>query len=218
MSEIEIPERTKKQKRRDLTLKISVNGVVENLEETPSSQLRAFWRETPGAAEVMSVPSESFEKALEKTPIRPPFAADLKAGEFLSLRIDIAIAAKWDRVVRLLSRVGGILNNIFLTALYQQTSFRFITINSNSTLFRGFRNSTHFIVWLPPKNSQIRFLTVYSSLTCVENIKLWNTFSSWSSIKSVWLIHSKELFKLSTNEKTELVLTFGTVTNPQNYQ
>lgn len=72
---------------------MSANGVVENLEETPSSQLRAFWRETPGAAEVMSVPSESFEKALDKTPIGEIFAADLKAGEFLSFRRDIAIAA-----------------------------------------------------------------------------------------------------------------------------
>lgn len=73
-------------------LKMSDNGVVENLEETPSSQLRAFWSETPGAAEVMSVPSESFEKALDETPIRALLAADLKAGEFLSFRIDIAIA------------------------------------------------------------------------------------------------------------------------------
>jgi len=73
-------------------LKISDNGVVENLEETPSSQLRAFWRETPGAAEVMSVPSASFEKPLDETPIRALFAADLSADKFLSFRIDIAIA------------------------------------------------------------------------------------------------------------------------------
>jgi len=36
---------------------MSFNGVVENFEETPSSQVRDFWRETPGAAETMSVPT-----------------------------------------------------------------------------------------------------------------------------------------------------------------
>lgn len=39
-----------------LSLKMSLIGVVENLEETPSSQLRAFWRETLDAAEIMSDP------------------------------------------------------------------------------------------------------------------------------------------------------------------
>lgn len=43
---------------------MSLRGVVENLEETPSSQLRAFWRDTPGAAETMSVPVASEAKAL----------------------------------------------------------------------------------------------------------------------------------------------------------
>lgn len=38
------------------TLKMSLRGVVENLEETPSSQDRAFWRATPGAAETRSEP------------------------------------------------------------------------------------------------------------------------------------------------------------------
>ena len=39
---------------------MSLRGVVENLEETPSSQVRAFWRETLGAAETMSVPTATF--------------------------------------------------------------------------------------------------------------------------------------------------------------
>lgn len=39
------------------TLKRSLRGVVENLEETPSSQVRAFWRQTSGAADTKSVPT-----------------------------------------------------------------------------------------------------------------------------------------------------------------
>lgn len=42
-----------------ITLKISLRGVVENLEETPSSQDRAFCSETFGAATVRSVPTET---------------------------------------------------------------------------------------------------------------------------------------------------------------
>lgn len=36
---------------------MSLRGVVENLEETPSSQERAFWRETFGAADTKSEPT-----------------------------------------------------------------------------------------------------------------------------------------------------------------
>ena len=43
---------------------MSLRGVVENLEETPSSQLRAFWRETSGAAETISVPTATDAYAL----------------------------------------------------------------------------------------------------------------------------------------------------------
>lgn len=39
------------------TLKSSLRGVVENLEETPSSQVRAFWRRTSAAADTKSVPT-----------------------------------------------------------------------------------------------------------------------------------------------------------------
>lgn len=42
------------------TLKMSLIGVVEKLEETPSSHVRAFWRETFDAAESMSVPVAIF--------------------------------------------------------------------------------------------------------------------------------------------------------------
>lgn len=80
------------QKRKILTLKISVNGVLKNLEETPSSQLRVFWRETPCAAELMSITSESFEKPLEATPIWPLFAVDLKADTFVSLELTSTFA------------------------------------------------------------------------------------------------------------------------------
>lgn len=43
---------------------MSLRGVVENLEARPSSQVRAFWRETLGAAETMSVPVATFAKNL----------------------------------------------------------------------------------------------------------------------------------------------------------
>lgn len=36
---------------------MSLRGVVEKLEETPSSQERAFWREALGAAEIRSEPT-----------------------------------------------------------------------------------------------------------------------------------------------------------------
>jgi len=49
-------ERHKKNQRKSGTLKMSLRGVVENLEARPSSQVRAFWRETLDAAETMSVP------------------------------------------------------------------------------------------------------------------------------------------------------------------
>lgn len=58
-----------------MTLKMSLRVVVEKLEETPSSQLRAFWRETLCAVDaIMSVPaSTSVAKYLSDTPpIRRP--------------------------------------------------------------------------------------------------------------------------------------------------
>ena len=53
---------------------MSLRGVVENLEETPSSQLRAFWRETLCAVATMSVPASTLvAKYLSDTPpIRMP--------------------------------------------------------------------------------------------------------------------------------------------------
>lgn len=60
---------------------MSLRGVVENLEETPSSQLRAFWRETLGAAETMSVPAATAAYALnfDDPPIASAPATDLIA-------------------------------------------------------------------------------------------------------------------------------------------
>lgn len=57
-----------------MTLKMSLRGVVEKLEETPSSQLRAFWRETLCAVATMSVPASTLvAKYLSDTPpIRMP--------------------------------------------------------------------------------------------------------------------------------------------------
>lgn len=49
---------------------MSLRGVVEKPEETPSSQLRAFWRATLGAAETRSVPTATEEAyALTEFPI-----------------------------------------------------------------------------------------------------------------------------------------------------
>lgn len=39
------------------TLRMSLSGVVANLDETPSSQERALWRETSGAADIKSDPT-----------------------------------------------------------------------------------------------------------------------------------------------------------------
>lgn len=47
-------------------LKMSWRGVVEKLEATPSSQERAFWRLTPGAAEMMSPPTAKDAKVLRR--------------------------------------------------------------------------------------------------------------------------------------------------------
>lgn len=71
------------------TLKMSLRGVVANLEETPSSQERAFWRVTFGAAETMSVPIATDAKALHDRPI----AADLIAELVRFSRVEEAMAA-----------------------------------------------------------------------------------------------------------------------------
>lgn len=67
---------------------MSLRGVVENLEETPSSQLRAFWRETFGAAETMSVPTATDAKALHDRPIARPPVVDLIAELVRFTRVD----------------------------------------------------------------------------------------------------------------------------------
>lgn len=59
-----------------LSLNMSLRGVVENLEETPSSQERAFWRETSGAADTMSVPTDSDAYALDASAIRRVLTID----------------------------------------------------------------------------------------------------------------------------------------------
>jgi hypothetical protein len=72
------------------TLKMSFRGVVANLEDTPSSQLRAFWRETSGAAATMSVPASTFAaKALKGAAAiwRPPIAVGFTAEQLVRLRI-----------------------------------------------------------------------------------------------------------------------------------
>lgn len=47
------------------TLKMSFREVVANLDETPSSQERAFWRETSGAADIKSEPTATEAYPLE---------------------------------------------------------------------------------------------------------------------------------------------------------
>lgn len=74
-----------------LSLKMSLRGVVAKLEETPSSQLRAFWRETLGAAATMSVPASTLvTRYLTAAPIRRP----PKAEEQL-VRFRIVEAINW---------------------------------------------------------------------------------------------------------------------------
>lgn len=76
---------------------MSLRGVVENLEETPSSQLRAFWRETSGAAETKSVPTATDAYALDDAAIRRPLTTVFKAEELLPFRIRDAMLVQCSR-------------------------------------------------------------------------------------------------------------------------
>lgn len=62
---------------------------MANLEDTPSSQLRAFWRETSGAAASKSVPASTLAtKALNGVaPIRRPPATDLREEKLVRFNI-----------------------------------------------------------------------------------------------------------------------------------
>lgn len=75
---------------------MSLTGVVENLEETPSSQLRAFWRETSGAAETMSVPTATAAKARDEAPIRIDSTSELIAEALTRFRIADAMISLAD--------------------------------------------------------------------------------------------------------------------------
>lgn len=66
-------------KSKEGTLKMSLIGVVAKLEETPSSQVRAFWRETSCAAETMSLPTATDAYALDDVGIRRLSITDLIA-------------------------------------------------------------------------------------------------------------------------------------------
>lgn len=82
---------------------MSLRGVVENLEATPSSQLRAFCRETSGAAATMSVPASTFAaKALKGVaPIRRPPAIDFMAEQLVRFRIVDAMGIELRGTTRL---------------------------------------------------------------------------------------------------------------------
>ena len=56
------------------TQKMSLRGVVENLEATPSSQDRAFCSDTPGAAETMSDPTDANPLAAPHSTAAEPLA------------------------------------------------------------------------------------------------------------------------------------------------
>ena len=73
------------------TLNKSLRVVVENLDSTPSSQLRAFWRETPGAAAIRSVPTETEAKARD-APAAAATTRRLPADRF---NIAEAMALQW---------------------------------------------------------------------------------------------------------------------------
>ena len=51
---------------------MSVSGVVANLDETPSSQERALWRETSDEADIKSEPTATDANALDAW--KPPIA------------------------------------------------------------------------------------------------------------------------------------------------
>ena len=74
------------------TQKMSLRGVVENLEATPSSQDRAFCSDTPGAAETMSVPTDANPLAAPHSTAAEPLAlldsADAIDSFFLLLLCD----------------------------------------------------------------------------------------------------------------------------------
>ena len=53
---------------------MSLRGVVENLEATPSSQDRAFCSDTPGAAETMSDPTDANPLAAPHSTAAEPLA------------------------------------------------------------------------------------------------------------------------------------------------
>lgn len=74
-------------------MKMSLRGVVENLEDTPSSQVRAFWRETSGAADTMSLPTAIDAYDLDDSPIRRPSASDLRADGVDRFRMSDAAMA-----------------------------------------------------------------------------------------------------------------------------
>ena len=66
---------------------MSLSGVVENLEETPSSQLRAFWRAASGAADTISVPTATAAKARDEARIRIDSTSELIAEALTRFRI-----------------------------------------------------------------------------------------------------------------------------------
>lgn len=65
---------------------------MANLEETPSSQLLAFWRETSGAAETRFVPTATAAKARDDALIGRPPTADFIAEELARFSSADAIA------------------------------------------------------------------------------------------------------------------------------
>lgn len=73
---------------------MSLTGVVEKFDETPSSQERAFWRETFGAAETMSVPTATDAKALHDPPIERPPDTDLNDELVRLSRMDAMAATR----------------------------------------------------------------------------------------------------------------------------
>lgn len=80
---------------------MSLSGVVENLEDTPSSQLRAFCRATSGAAETMSVPTATAAKARDEAPIRIDSTSELIAEPLTRFRIaDAMDKLSWYKILK----------------------------------------------------------------------------------------------------------------------
>lgn len=87
---------------------MSLREVVANLEETPSSQERAFWRETSGAADIKSEPTATDAYALDALTVDfnndVRFSNTEEAIAFMQLKL---VALMWDLYAKIEEERSG---------------------------------------------------------------------------------------------------------------